>query len=132
MQWPQWDQAVGWWSLVKTITFCDVNDKDHCVYDLCASNDGADEGRVARAVNQGELQGLMPQLLQLCRCWHLHRGHSSSKKSRRRKGCHDAGFARFLMCCPGRRRGLCVANTVSLLTVKAEKPRSSVMPRSLL
>ena len=45
----------------------DVNHQNHHVNDLCAAYDCSDEGRMPRAVHEGELQDLARKLLQMLR-----------------------------------------------------------------
>ena len=132
--------------------FCDVKDEDGHVDDLGAADDGADQAGVPRAVHQRELDLIEGLLCHMLRQRHLRSANLSMQctSGAVSMGLNDRGCTRplapqwSLHCtkhsCPApavhahsalQMRG-CEQRKACRLTVKDEKPRSRVIPRSLL
>lgn len=71
-------QARVWVSV--WFTFGDIHNQNHHIDDLCTSNDGPDEGGMARAVHQRELDTVKPSHGQRSWCWCLHTKKRGSRR----------------------------------------------------
>ncbi len=120
--------AAPWLATPRARTLGDVNDEQHHVDDLHAADDGPDQRRVAGAVDERELQLVVRQVLEVRRQRHLRR----RRRRGRGRGCGGPGAAAQAALPPRPRRGWQGHRPAGARTMKEEKPRSSVMPRSLL
>ena len=117
-------------------TFCDVDDQHHHVDDADPPNDGPDEGSMARAVHQGELELVVWEVCQAG--W--QRAHLACGGGRTQKRTLDPVLIPLDETHfqppygTGTRQQPQHACTLPcwLCTENAEKPRSRVMPRAWL